>query len=170
AYPHGSRNLAYRKAKVPEYMQAVKAMGVDIVYSIADLLERVDQVILTSNDGHVHLEQALPVIAAGKPLFIDKPLAGSWDDAVAIHHASQQYNTPVFSSSSLRFISSIQQLDTDRIGAVLGAHTYSPASFEPSLPDLLWYDIHGIEMLFAVIGTGCVCVQRTATADFYYLV
>ena len=169
AYPQGSRTLEYRKTRIPEYTRAVMKMGVAIVNSVDELLQQVDQVMLTSNDGHVHLEHALPVIKAGKPLFIDKPLAGSWEDAMAICQAAKRYDTPVFSSSSLRFISSIQQLDKSRTGAVRGAHTFSPAHFEPSLPDLLWYAIHGIEMLFAVMGTGCICVQRTFTEDYDYL-
>lgn len=170
AYPHGSRTLEYRKARVPEYTNAVKEMGVKIVDSIAALLKQVDKVILASNDGHVHREQALPVIKAGKPLFIDKPLAGTWDDAVTIFHAAQQYETPVFTSSSLRFISDIQRLDKNQMGAVLGAHTFSPASFEASLPELLWYGIHGIEMLFAVMGPGCMQVQRAFTEDYDHLI
>lgn len=169
AYPQGSRTLEYRKARIPEYTQAVKEMGVHIASSIAELLQQVDQVILTSNDGHVHLAQALPVIQVGKPLFIDKPLAGSWEDAVAIYKAAEQYGTPVFSSSSLRFVSSIQQLDKNKIGKVVGAHTFSPAHFEPSLPELLWYAIHGIEMLFSVMGTGCMHVRRTFAEDYEYL-
>src|SRR5690606_9684327 len=77
AYPQGSKDLEYRKKNIPKHTKTVTEMGVQIVDSIEKLLQEVDQVILTSNDGHVHLEQALPVIQAGKPLFIDKPLAGT---------------------------------------------------------------------------------------------
>ncbi len=48
---------------------------------IATLLWKVDAVLLSSVDGRVHLEQARPVIAAHKPLFIDKPLAATLEDA-----------------------------------------------------------------------------------------
>jgi len=170
AYPNGSKTLPYRIKRVPEYTKAITELGVKIVDSIPELLSQVDAIILTSNDGHVHLEQAIPVLKAGTPLFIDKPLAGNWKDAIAIYQASERYKTPVFSSSSLRFISSIQNLNHEKTGVVLGAHTYSPAQFEPSLPDLLWYAIHGIEMLFAVMGTGCQSVKRIHTEDFDHLV
>lgn len=166
AYPQGSKDLEYRKKNIPKYTTAVTEMGVQIVDSIEKLLQEVDQVILTSNDGHVHLEQALPVIKAGKPLFIDKPLAGTLEDAMAIYKAAEEYNTPVFSSSSLRFISKIKELQAAKTAKIIGAYTFSSASFEPSLPELLWYAIHGIEMLFAVMGSGCVQVQRIATDDY----
>lgn len=166
AYPQGSKTLAYRIKNVPKYSRQVQALNVQIVDSIEVLLEQVDQVILTSNDGHVHLEQALPVIQAGKALFIDKPLTGNWEDAVALYHSAERFNTPVFSSSSLRFISGMEQLGSAEAGKILGAYTYSPAHYEPSLPELLWYGIHGIEMLYAVMGQGCQQVRRIAVADY----
>src|SRR5690606_16796525 len=132
----------------------------EIVDSIDELLDRVDFVLLNTNDGRLHLEQALPVIAAGKPLFIDKPLAASLADAVAIMDAAERAGVPIFSSSTLRYTADVDSVRAGSIGAVLGAHTYTPATIEPTHPDLFWYAIHGAEMLFAVMGTGCETVTR----------
>ncbi|MVZ65792.1 gfo/Idh/MocA family oxidoreductase [Sphingobacterium sp. DK4209] len=170
AFPKGSKTLEYRIKNVPKYTQQMRDMGVEIVDSIEHLLKMVDYIILTSNDGHVHLEQALEVMKAGKPMFIDKPLAGNWDDAVAIVKAAEKYNVPVFSSSSLRFNDSILALKEHDLGDILGAHTFSPASLEPNLPELLWYGVHGIEMLFAIMGADCKAVKRISTPDFDYLI
>ena len=60
AYPQGSRDIAASLKSVPEITKKVQKMGVEIVPSIEALLERVDCVLLESNDGRVHLEQALP--------------------------------------------------------------------------------------------------------------
>jgi hypothetical protein len=46
---------------------------------------------------------------------------------------------------------------------VLGSDTFSPATLEPHHPDLFWYGIHGVEILFAVMGTGCESVTRIQT-------
>ena len=46
------------------------------------------------------------------------------------------------------------------IGKVLGADTFSPATLEPHHPDLFWYGIHGVEILFSVMGPGCESVTR----------
>jgi predicted dehydrogenase len=51
--------------------------GIELVDSVEALVARVDAVLLESVDGRRHLAEARPVIAAGKPVFIDKPLAAS---------------------------------------------------------------------------------------------
>lgn len=170
AYPKGSKNLEHRIKNVPKYTQQMREMGVHIVDSIEQLLSIVDCIMLTSNDGHVHLEQALQVIKAGKPLFIDKPLAGNWEDAVAIADAAERFKVPVFSSSSLRFHDSILDLKASAIGSISGAHTFCPAQIEPNLPELLWYGVHGIEMLFAILGADCKSVRRYSNTDFEFVV
>jgi len=165
AVPQGSRDIESSVKRVPEYTAAVRGLGVEIVPSIAALLERVDAVMLESNDGRVHLEQAAAVLAARKPVFIDKPLAASLADAIAIFKLAARHGTPVFSASSLRFGPATQAVRNGSIGPVLGCDTYSPCQLEPTHPDLFWYGIHGCEALFTVMGTGCRSVARTSTAE-----
>ena len=165
AYPHGSADIESSVSRIPRYTEAIQKMGVDIVDSIDDLLARVDVVLLETNDGRPHLAQALQVIAAGKPLFIDKPVAGTLVDAVRIYDAAQRAGVPVFSSSSLRFMEPAQAIRHGSIGAVIGADAYSPAILEETHPDLFWYGIHGVETLFTVMGTGCETVQRIYTDE-----
>jgi predicted dehydrogenase len=106
------------------------------------------------------------VIKAGKPVFIDKPLAASLRDGLEIFRLAREANVPCFSSSSLRFSPGIAGMRNDpKIGDVLGCVAYSPCSLEPHHPDLFWYGIHGVEMLYTIMGPGCVSVNRTHTAD-----
>lgn len=165
AYPQGSKDIESSTKRVPELTQQVKDQGVEIVSSIADLLDKVDVVFLESNDGRPHLEQVLPCLEAGKPTFIDKPIAGTLADAIRIFNAAARTNTPLFSSSSLRFGQNTQVVRQGSIGKVITADTRSPASLEPTHPDLFWYGIHGVESLFTTMGTGCVSVKRGTTDD-----
>jgi predicted dehydrogenase len=165
AYPKGSPDIHDSVSRVPEYTKKMQEMGVEIVDSIDALLERVDVVMLETNDGRPHLEQARPVIAAGKPLYIDKPLAGSLADCVAIFELARRKGVPVFSSSSLRFVPGAQEIRGGKLGRVFGADAYSPCKLEPTHPDLFWYGIHGVELLYTVMGTGCDTVERTTTKD-----
>jgi len=165
AYPKGSNDIKSSVERIPGYIEEVKKYGVEITSSIDELISKVDYVLLETNDGRVHLEQALPVFKAGKRMFIDKPIAASLEHAIAIFNASTHYKVPVFSSSSLRYISGIKDIEDGKIGKVLGADAYSPCSLEKSHPDLFWYGIHGVETLFTVMGTGCKTVTRVSTAD-----
>ncbi len=163
AYPKGSPDIESSVSRVPGYTQQVREMGVEIVESIDQLLERVDGVLLETNDGRPHLEQALPVLRAHKPVFVDKPTAGSLADAVAIFLAAEKYQTPVFSSSSLRFVTGAQKARSGAVGDIMGCDAFSPCPLEPTHPDLYWYGIHGAETLFTVMQTGCETVRRVST-------
>ena len=165
AFPQASPDIALNQQRLPKFTQQVKDMGVEIVESIDALLAKVDAVLLESNDGRPHFAQALPVLKAGKKIFIDKPLAASLADGMRIFEAARQYNTPVFSASSLRFMESAQQVATGKIGKVLGADTFSPAALEKTHPDLFWYGIHGVETLYTVMGAGCESVTRFWSPD-----
>ncbi|RBL91468.1 Gfo/Idh/MocA family protein [Chitinophaga flava] len=163
AFPQTSPDIELNKKRLPGYIEQVKAMGVEIVDSMAALLEKADVILLESNDGRPHLAQAMPVIKAGKKIFIDKPLAASLADGIAIVKAAKKYNAPMFSSSALRFMDSVKQVQQGAIGKVTGADTFSPAALEKTHPDLFWYGIHGVETLFAVMGSGCKTVTRFNT-------
>src|SRR5262249_34929022 len=129
-------------------------------------LAKVDVILLESVDGRPHLAQARPVFKAKKPIFIDKPVAGTLADALQIFALAKETNTPCFSSSSLRFAPAVQAVRTDpKIGDILGCDAYGPCSLEPTHPDLFWYGIHGCEMLFTNMGTGCESVVRTHTKE-----
>ncbi len=80
AYPKGSPDIKSSTDRVPAYTETVKKLGVEIVDSIETLLTKVDVVLLETNDGRPHFEQVLPVLRAKKPVFVDKPVAGSLRD------------------------------------------------------------------------------------------
>ena len=164
AYPKGSNDIETSVSRIPGYTEEVKKAGVEIVGSIEELLGKVDVVLLETNDGRLHLEQALKVFKAGKRVFIDKPIAASLADTKAIFDAAKKANVPVFSSSSLRYTQSTQDIVQGKtVGKVLGADTFSPSPIEKTHPDLFWYGIHGVETLFTVMGPGCKQVSRTHT-------
>src|SRR5690606_8643099 len=68
-------------------------------------------------------------------------------------------------SSSLRYMDGIADITAGKIGKVTGASTYSPAVLEKTHPDLFWYGIHGVEILYALMGTGCQSLSRVHTED-----
>ena len=165
AYPKGSADIATSVSRVPDYIEDIKKLDVEIVDSIEALLERVDVVLLETNDGRPHLEQLRPCLKAGKPTFIDKPVAGSLEDAIKIYKEAAAAKVPIFSSSSLRYGKTTQAARNGSLGKISYCETHSPASLEVTHPDLFWYGIHGVESLFTVMGVGCESVVRSKSED-----
>ncbi|MBO0857772.1 MAG: Gfo/Idh/MocA family oxidoreductase [Chloracidobacterium sp.] len=162
AFKGGSPDVESSRARIDRFTADLKdKWGVEIVDSIEELCKKVDAVLLESVDGRPHLNQVRPVFAARKPVFIDKPLAGDYAGAREIVGLSRESGTPMFSASSLRFVDDLQALKRDeKLGSMLGAFTYGPAPIEPHHPDLFWYGIHAIEMLYTLMGPGCESVAR----------
>jgi predicted dehydrogenase len=165
AFPGGSPDVAASRDRIEGFTKQLRdEFKVEIVDSIDALLGKVDVVLLESVDGRKHLEQVEPVLKAHKPVFIDKPVAGSLVDAIRIYRLAEKYGTPCFSSSSLRYDSPLRQvMGNPSIGDVVGCDAFGPCPVEEHHPDLFWYGIHGVESLFTIMGTGCVSVSRVRT-------
>ena len=171
-YSGGSPDIASSASRVQGYTSELRdKFGVQIVGSIEELCRKVDGVLLESVDGRPHLEQVKPVLAAKKPVFIDKPMAGSLAEVLEIFRLAKDNNVPCWSSSSLRFgPGTIGMTNNSAVGQVLGCDAFSPCSLEEHHPDLYWYGVHGVEMLFTIMGTGCQSVQRAQTKDYELVV
>lgn len=166
AFKGGSRDIESSWSRVDGYTRELtEKWGVKVYDTIEAMCAEVDAVLIESVDGRPHLEQARPVIAAGKAVYIDKPMAGSLKDVIEIFRLAREKKVPVFSASSLRFAKGTLAVRGGSIGEVLKAETSSPCHVDPTHPELFWYGIHGVESLFTVMGTGCETVRRGVTAD-----
>jgi hypothetical protein len=170
AYPGGSNDfeLSYsRVGKITDQLQS--EYKVQIAGSPEEVAERTDAILLTSVDGRVHLEQFKQIVSYKKPIFIDKPLAVSFDDAKEVYRLAAEAGIPVMSSSSLRYIEDLQSEVMESKEKIIGADTYGPMKIEPTQPGLFWYGIHSVEMLYTILGKGCTHLN-TVTNDDYDLV
>lgn len=164
AYKGGSADIPLSSSRVDGFAQlAVEKFGVKLCTTIEELATQVDAVMILSVDGRTHLDQFRQLLKARKPVFIDKPLAGSLRDAVEIVHLARGNGVPCFSSSSLRFAPDRPAADSAALGAISAAYSFGPAQLEPHHPDLFWYGIHTVESLYTALGQGCVRVVRTST-------
>jgi predicted dehydrogenase len=167
AYKGGSPDFPPSATRVDKFAQTIQTdYGVEIVDSIDTLLAKVDVVLLESVDGRPHLAEVTPVLNAKKPVFVDKPLAASLEDARKIVALAEKTRTPIFSSSSVRFHPDFPGLRAnDAIGKVQKVQANYQLNIVPFHPDLFYYGIHGIEALYAVMGPGCTTVTRQAGPD-----
>lgn len=163
-HPGGSEDFALSYTRAPGFIQSLQNdYGVAIVDCIEEVALRSDAILLTSVDGRVHLEQFRALAPYRKPVFIDKPLAISSSHARQIFDLAREYQTPIMSSSSLRYFEELQLklAELGKLGAtaVYGADCFGPMSIEPTQRGLFWYGIHTVEMLYAIMGTGCKYVS-----------
>jgi hypothetical protein len=164
AYKGGSPDIESSATRVEQYAEELRTKWkVRFFPSIAEMCREVDAVLLESVDGRVHLAQARAVIAAHKPLFIDKPLASTLEDAREIARLAAAAGVPWFSSSSLRYG---EIAETMKFADTTGVETWGPGPLEPHHQlDLAWYAIHPIELLYTLMGPGCETVSRTYSPD-----
>ena len=165
AFRGGSPEIEASRTRIDGFAaELADTWGVEFVDSIDALCTKVDAVLLESVDGRAHLEQVRPVLKAKKRVFIDKPLTASYADAREIARLSRASGVPFFSASSLRFDDDLQALrNSDQHGGINGAFTFGPEHLEPHHPDLFWYGIHAVEMLYTLLGPGCEQVTRIKT-------
>ena len=165
AFKGGSPDVEASRTRIDRFSAELKdKWGVEFVGSIEELIANVDAVLLESVDGRPHLAQVRPVFKAKKRVFIDKPLTAGYADAREIVRLSRDAGVPFFSSSSLRFAADVQAIkNSDRHGGIRGAFTFGPENLEPHHPDLFWYGIHAVEMLYTFLGPGCDQVTRVKT-------
>ncbi len=100
--------------------------------------------VLAPSNPERHEELAHEVLASGKPVFIDKPFAPDQAAAERLFQRADQFHTPLFSSSALRFSNELQ-----------AARNQFPVDFMETQGggSSFWeYSIHQIEMLVSVMG------------------
>jgi hypothetical protein len=166
AYKGGSEDIPSSRSRVDQYSSTLKEKyGVRFYDTIEEMCWDIDAVLLESVDGRPHLDQVRPVLKARKPVFIDKPMAGSLHDVIEIFQLAKKAKVPVFSSSSLRFATNTQAVSHGAVGKVMYVETYGPCELESHHPDLFWYGIHGVEALYTMMGTGCKTVQRATNSE-----
>jgi predicted dehydrogenase len=164
-FPGGSPDMPASADRVDKFTSQLRdKFGVEIVETIDQLCEKVDGVLLESVDGRPHLKQIKPVIAARKPVFVDKPVAASLPDVIEIFRLAQENNVPCWSSSAFRYGQGIVGIkDNTEVGKVKSCDVFGSSSWTEHHPDLYLYGIHPVTALFAVMGTGCEKVARFRT-------
>ena len=164
AYKGGSSDVESSYKRVDKFAEELRTKWrIEFFSDIPALCRKVDGVLLESLDGRVHLEQVKPVIAAGKPVYIDKPLAATLEDAREIARLAKAAGVPWFSASDLRFTELANSL---KFPDITGALAWGPGPIEPHHHlDLSWYAIHTVELLYTLMGRGCDEVSRIYTPD-----
>lgn len=166
AFPGGSSDFKESFKSVEGFTNQLREKyHVRIVDTIEEVAEQSDVIMLESLDGRVHLHQFHRLAPFGKPVYVDKPFATTSQDAVEMVRLAKQFGVPMMSSSSLRFAAGLQEiLDQAGQGSIIGSDCFGPTPTHWALPGLFCYGIHTVEILYTIMGPGCLQVT-TASND-----
>ena len=156
--------------RIEGFTKTMKDLGVPLVDKPEEMIGKVDAMLVEAVDGTVHWDRAKPFLEAGLPCFIDKPFTCSVSDAKKIIALAEKKKVPVFSSSSLRYAPEVVEFVSDpKPGKLVGCTVWGPASLS-NIPDrnagLYHYGIHGVEVLYTLMGPGCqrvTCLHEKGT-------
>lgn len=96
----------------PEQADWCESNGLVRMASPEEVIAASDAIIvLAPNNPEVHLDLARPALQAGKPVFIDKDIAGCVHSAREIARLSERHGAPVMAASGLRFASELDALE-----------------------------------------------------------
>lgn len=111
----------------------------NVTKNYLDMIGQVDAILLARDDAETHLEIAEPFLKAGIPVYVDKPLALSMDEARRLI-GLQQYPGQLFSCSALRYAKEFQLSDQKRshIGRIRHIYAMVPNDWDK-------YAVHVIE-------------------------
>ena len=141
----------------PEAMQKLnEEFGVPVATSYDEFVGKVDGIIITARHGDNHYKYAKPYIDSGIPLFIDKPITVSEEEAVDFMRRLKEKNTPISGGSSLKqdiYIKQLKQAAADRVGgATLGGLVRAPYQKENPYGGFYFYAQHLVEMVCEIFG------------------
>lgn len=171
-FVHGARvvagcpgDSAIMPERIPGYAAQLRAWGVDLVERPEELLGKIDAVMIESQQGARHPERACPFLEAGLPTFVDKPFTATAADADALIALARRHNAPLMSCSALRYDPAVAEAlrRRDDLGPVVSADVWTSAALHAGNPGLRHYAIHGVEMLYTLMGPGCREVRQVFT-------
>jgi len=142
------------KRQDAETLAAVVGIN-EVCDDITDCGKDVDGIIIPDDCSLRHYRFAEPLWEFGKPIFIDKPLAGTIEEAEAVVAKAEAHGVPLFSASGLQFTREIEEArpEIEKLGRVLCALAANPN-------ELVFYGIHGLAMLYQLYGPGIESAQN----------
>lgn len=115
-----------------------------------DLIGAIDAAIVMDRDGALHRAHAVPLLKAGIPVLVDKPLATTVEDASAILETARTAGVAVTSYSALRWTVTAFAQDLGPLRTVVAT---GPVQRDSVYGGVSFYGIHAVEMALQLLGS-----------------
>lgn len=130
--------------------------GVAVMDNYSDAVGKIDGLIITARHGANHYKYAKPYIESGIPMFIDKPITVSEDEAVEFMRELIKNNVRISGGSSLKQDAYVKALKSDAQndvgGSTVGGYIRAPYQSENEYGGFYFYAQHLIEMVCEIFG------------------
>lgn len=130
--------------------------GVPVLENYTDAVGKIDGLIITARHGKYHYEYAKPYIASGIPMFIDKPITVTEEDAVEFMRELRAAGVRITGGSSLKQDKVLREIAAEAADpegeATIGGVVRAPYNPKNDYGDFYFYAQHLVEMLCEVFG------------------
>lgn len=130
--------------------------GVYVAQEYDEFVGKIDGLIITARHGGNHYKYAKPYIKSGIPMFIDKPITHSEEDAKEFMAELKANNVPVCGGSMVVFSEGIKKLKeslkTDKYGRIIGGFVRMPIDKCNPYGNFHFYGQHAVQCMMKVFG------------------
>jgi len=130
--------------------------GVPVAEHYDDFVGKVDGILITARHGDNHYKYAKPYLESGIPMFIDKPITCSEEDALAFMADLKKYHVPVCGGSVCGLFQEVQELKKEvqarPAGSVLGGYFRAPINPDNPYGGFFFYTQHLVQMMGEIFG------------------
>ncbi len=143
--------------------------GVPVMEKYDELVGKIDGLIVTARNGVKHYPFAKPYIDSGVPMFIDKPITVSEDDAKAFASELEAKNIRVSGGSSCIYDPMVEELakgvKDGAYGKINGGFVRAPIYLDSEHSGMYFYAQHGVQIMTEIFGTDVLSVKASHVGD-----
>jgi predicted dehydrogenase len=159
----GGFTVAYVWGETEAFAKAAAEAGKIpvIVKDPAEMMGKVDALIVDHRHAKYHLEAVLPFVKKGMPVFVDKPFCYRAAEGKAFLAAARAAGAPVTSFSAMVHQKSFERFKKDvaGLGEIAGGTLFGPCDIESQYGGVFFYGVHQVEMALAAFGQDVVSAQ-----------
>ena len=140
--------------------------GVCVLDNYTDALGKIDGLVITARNGDNHLKYARPYLDSGIPMYIDKPITNSEEEALELVRELEARKIRYTGGSCLRHDKLVQEIRDDRLseldGKTLSGTVRAPLDSNSPYGGFCFYAPHLIETVMVAFGKDIksVCAFR----------
>ncbi len=145
--------------------------GVSVAASYDEFVGKVDGVIITARHGDNHYKYAKPYIDSGIPMFIDKPITCSEEDAKAFVEELKAHKVQICGGSVCVLTDHVQRLKKavaeETYGKAFGGYLRAPLNMNNPYGGFFFYSQHLAQVAMEIFGYYPTAVKVVNNGDVY---